>query len=162
MILFVVLGIIMVKSIDSIVDTNQAVDETHLILEETAGVVRAAVDMETSMRGYLLAGKEDFLDPYLVGVKQAYLGIENLKSMLVDSPEQIKALNEIRDVLTNWQRRVLEPNITLRREIGDAKTMNDLAKLVAQNKGKDFFDKFRSQIKFIYPAGKRIVEITSY
>ena len=41
---------------------------------------------------------------------------------------------------------VTEPTIALRREIGDAETMNDMADLVGEAQGKVFFDAFRGQI----------------
>ncbi|MFP6736989.1 MAG: CHASE3 domain-containing protein [Rhodospirillales bacterium] len=39
-----------------------------------------------------------------------------------------------------------EPTITLRRNIGNAKTINDITALVGEARGKKFFDKFRGQI----------------
>jgi len=43
-------------SIDSIVESNKWVDHTRVVLADAAGIVGSAVDMETGMRGYLLAG----------------------------------------------------------------------------------------------------------
>ena len=49
-------------------------------------------------------------------------------------------------MLRAWQQDVTEPTIALRREIGDAETMNDMADLIGEARGKVFFDKFREQI----------------
>ena len=48
--------------------------------------------------------------------------------------------------ISAWNTKVVEPTIDLRREIGDAKTMQDMAKLVGEAKGKLYFDKFRGII----------------
>jgi methyl-accepting chemotaxis protein len=44
--------------------------------------------METGMRGYLLAGKEEFLDPYKGGQKRFFEQIKNLKNTVNDNPAQ--------------------------------------------------------------------------
>ncbi|MFB3053855.1 MAG: methyl-accepting chemotaxis protein, partial [Alphaproteobacteria bacterium] len=110
----------------------------------------SAVDMETGMRGYLLAGKEGFLDPYRGGEKATYEGIAALQKTVDDNPKQVVRLKEVEKVLREWQEQVSEPTIALRRKIGDAETMidmaklNDIAKLVGEARGKKYFDRFRA------------------
>ena len=67
LILLLVLGGISINSINGITETNQKVEHTYKVLAQSAGIIGSAVDMETGMRGYLLAGQEDFLSPYLGG-----------------------------------------------------------------------------------------------
>jgi methyl-accepting chemotaxis protein len=146
LVLLVVLGIVAVTSINSIVKTNGWVDHTRVVLADAAAIVGSAVDMETGMRGYLLAGKEGFLDPYKGGEKQTYERIAGLQKTVSDNPKQVARLAEVEKTLKAWQKDVTNPTIALRRKIGDAKTMNDMAALVGEAKGKVFFDKFRGQI----------------
>ena len=63
LVLLMLLGGVSVYSISSIVDTNEQVSHTYEVLGDAAAIVGSAVDMETGMRGYLLAGQEGFLDP---------------------------------------------------------------------------------------------------
>ncbi len=51
MVLLLTLGAVSVYSINTIVDTNEQVDHTHVVLGEAAAIVSSAVDMETGMRG---------------------------------------------------------------------------------------------------------------
>ncbi|MCH7936817.1 MAG: CHASE3 domain-containing protein [Proteobacteria bacterium] len=146
MILLLVLGGVAVYNINTIVKTSGWVDHTRVVLAEASGIIGSAVDMETGMRGYLLAGEEGFLDPYKGGEKQTYERIGSLKETVNDNPKQVKRLEEVEKILREWQSEVTEPTIGLRREIGDAKTMNDMADLVGEARGKKFFDKFRGQI----------------
>ncbi|MCP4935422.1 MAG: HAMP domain-containing protein [bacterium] len=122
------------------------VDHTNNVLGSAESIVAAAVDMETGMRGYLLAGKEGFLDPYKSGQKAAYTRIADLQKVVSDNPGQVKRLGEAGTVLHAWQKDVTEPQIALRRKIGNANTMNDMALLVGKAEGKKYFDKFRQQI----------------
>lgn len=64
-----IVGTIAIFDILSIVSTNKWVDHTRLVLSEAFSAIAFVVDMETGMRGYLLAGKEEFLDPYRNGKK---------------------------------------------------------------------------------------------
>ena len=63
-------------SIRSINQTEKWVEHTHKVLEQAKDITSAAVDIETGMRGYLLAGKEGFLDPYKRGEKHTYERID--------------------------------------------------------------------------------------
>ncbi len=144
--LLAVLGVTSLTSIDKIISTNQSVSHTYDVLGKAASIVGSAVDMETGMRGYLLAGKEDFLSPYKGGETATYKSIEELSKTVSDNPAQVERLKEVQKVLREWQKEVTEPTIDLRRNIGDAETMNDLASIVGEARGKVYFDKFRDQI----------------
>ncbi|NRA60277.1 MAG: CHASE3 domain-containing protein [Psychrobium sp.] len=137
-------------NINSIVATNEQVNHTHIVLSEAESIIGSAVDMETGMRGYLLAGKTDFLTPYNNGEIATYQKINELKKTVSDNPKQVKRLEQIETILKVWQQEVTEPTIALRTEIGNSQTMNDLSHLVGEAKGKVYFDNFRGQIiKFI-------------
>lgn len=159
MVLLVVLGAVAVFNISTIVGTNERVDHTRVVLAEAAAIIGSAVDMETSMRGYLLAGEDDFLDPYRNGEKATYTQIEALKQTVSDNPKQVARLEEVEKTLRAWQSNVTEPTIQLRGEIGDAATMNDMAKLVGEARGKVFFDKFRGQIATFIGREAKLLEV---
>ena len=136
MVLLVVLGAVAIFNIGSIVNTNERVDHTRVVLAEAADIIGSAVDMETGMRGFLLAGEDGFLDPYRSGQKATYARISALKETVSDNPKQVTRLEEAEKTLHAWQKDVTEPTIQLRREIGDAATMNDMGKLVGEARGK--------------------------
>ena len=133
-------------SISSLTKSNGWVNHTHTVIAEAKSIEAAGVDMETGMRGYLLAGKEGFLDPYNQGGKNFTSQIASLKETVSDNPAQVKLLDEIKTTITEWKSNVTEPTIQLRHEIGDAQTMNDMAREVGKAKGKVYFDAFRKQI----------------
>jgi methyl-accepting chemotaxis protein len=147
LILMVILGIVTYISIGSLLKSNHWVDHTHVVIAEAKYIEAAAVDMETGMRGFLLAGKEQFLDPYKGGQKHFYEKIKSLQETVNDNPAQVRLLGEIKDNIKKWQDKVTEPAIALRRKVGDGKTMDDVAALVGEARGKTYFDKFRGQIK---------------
>lgn len=143
LILMTVLGVVSLNSLGKITQTSAWVNHTYEVLSKAEDVVAAAVDMETGMRGYLLSGKEEFLDPYKQGEVAAYERIKDLQNTVSDNPGQVKRLGEVADVLKEWQGKVAEPMIALRSEVGTTKSMDDIVNLVGQARGKTFFDKFR-------------------
>ncbi|MCP4392156.1 MAG: methyl-accepting chemotaxis protein [Gammaproteobacteria bacterium] len=140
------LGVVSYTSIDSINDTYNQVDHTHKVIREANAIIASAVDMETGMRGFLLAGKDGFLAPYKSGKTAFDEQIAALQETVSDNPPQVERLKEVKNTLEAWQNNVTEPNIQLRYDIGNAKTMNDMADIVGEARGKVYFDKFRSQI----------------
>ena len=126
---------------------NFWVDHTHKVVRKADGILAAAVDMETGMRGFMLAGKDEFLEPYNGGKDRFYNFINELKNTVSDNPPQVARLGEIENTITEWQEKITEPAIAFRREVGNTKTMDNVAELIGQALGKKYFDKFRGQIK---------------
>ncbi len=142
----VALGVVTTSSVRSLLTSNQWVDHTHEVIASAETIQAAAVNMETGARGYLLAGEETFLDPYTGGQKTFAETLTALKQTVNDNPAQVQLLDDINDKIAEWRTNAIEPAIALRRQIGTAKTMDDMADEVGQAKGKVYFDKFRSQI----------------
>lgn len=140
------IGVIASVNLNNMSETSRWVDHTQNVLAETETIIAAAVDMETGMRGYLLAGKEDFLAPYQGGAAVAFAGFTELRQTVSDNPTQVERLTEAEATLKQWQSEVAEKQIALRKRIGDAATMNDMAQEVRKGEGKVYFDEFRSLI----------------
>jgi methyl-accepting chemotaxis protein len=70
----------------------------------------------------------------------------------------VTRLGEIKKTIDDWISNVTESAIALRRDIGDADTMNDLATLVGEARGKVYFDAFRGQIATFASREKILME----
>ncbi|MCP4396947.1 MAG: chemotaxis protein [bacterium] len=146
LILAVALGIISITSIRTMIESGRRVEDTLHAIGDAEQIIAYAVDMETGMRGFLLAGKEEFLAPYHKGEENTYSAIKSLQQTVSDRPAQDERLTEVDSILHEWHEKVAEPNIALRKEIGDADTMYDMAEIVKEARGKVYFDTFRAQI----------------
>ena len=111
------------------------------------------------MRGYLLSGKTEFLDPYKSGAAQFQSLTEALKETVSDNPAQVALLGEIQATINEWVADVTEPMIALRAEIGDAATMDDMADLVGEARGKQYFDKFRALMAAFEDEERALMEV---
>ena len=145
------------NNVDELKQLNGWVEHTYNVIATAQAIVASAVDMETGVRGFLLAGQEQFLAPYTGGKTRFYQLIDELAQTVSDNPAQVALLGESKNTIDNWISRVVETQITLRREIGDAKTMDDMADLIGQAKGKVYFDKFREQISTFKERERRLM-----
>ncbi|MDC0659856.1 methyl-accepting chemotaxis protein [Leisingera sp. SS27] len=122
----------------------QDVERNYLVLGMAKNLLAAAVDMETGMRGFLLAGEESFLTPFVQGTQRFDAGIDAFRAAMQEDILLLDQLDGISEVIEKWRGEVVVPMLDLRREIGDAATMDDMADFVAEGRGKAFFDSFQS------------------
>ena len=146
MLLLVILTAVAWLSIQSMSDSIAIKDQTYRIIQRTEDIEKHAVDMETGLHGYLLTGKEGFLEPYALAEKTIFDDIAELKKQL-RKKDQIDLLDQIDTILKAWKSQVAEPEIRLRREVGQAKDMNHLAVLVAESSSNKSFDELSGMLK---------------
>jgi methyl-accepting chemotaxis protein len=139
-------GIMSMVSFNAILDSVKWIHFTNEVVQDTILVLNSAVDMETGMRGYLLSGNSHFLEPYHDGEKNAFEKISSLKKSVSHHTEQFKRLEKMENTLKSWQNNVFEPAVSLRKQVGDTKTMEDIVKFVNEERGKQYFDKFRKLV----------------
>lgn len=156
--LLLLLGAVSLFGIHSLSKSNVWVDHTHNVLRKAAEIMGSAVDMETGMRGYLLAGDDAFLEPYEQGRRASFQQIEQLQQTVSDNPPQVQRLEKAKGILGEWQEQVVEPMIALRRQIGDAESMNDIARQIGKAEGKVFFDRARGQIKTFVEREEKLLD----
>ncbi len=159
LVLILLVGGIAVYGINNMVNTDKWVKHAEHVLAEDAAIMALAVDMETGVRGFLLARKGEFLEPYARGEADIYHRIEELQKTVSDNPPQVERLVQAASVLRDWQANAAEPAIALRREIGDAHTMNDVARIVGEGRGKVYFDKLRGQIATFIGREEALLEV---
>lgn len=139
-----VLGAVCVVNLSKLNTTSKWVSHTYVVLGEADAILAAAVDMETGTRGFMLAGKDDFLEPYINGRKKFFDKIHQLKETVSDNPAQVARLSEAEKLIKEWNEKVTDPAIEMRRKVGTSYTMDDIAKLEGEGRGKKYFDAFRA------------------
>ncbi|MGF1708235.1 CHASE3 domain-containing protein [Enterovibrio baiacu] len=147
LVFLVALGVFSVRSIQQLNETDDWVDHTHRVINKALSIEKAAVDMETGMRGYLLAGNESFLAPYTDGKVRFDALVNELKTTVSDNPAQMALLEQVETTINDWQRSVTETAIELRRDIGNAQTMNDLVAAVSEDRGNVYLERIRSSLR---------------
>src|SRR5919204_5126575 len=116
------------------------VAHTQEVLDLTDDVLRTLVDAETGQRGFLITGKENFLEPYHQALARLDQQVRTLKDKTQDNPRQQARVEEL-EKLTAERLALLKQGIGLRR-----KSAEEAQALVATGQGKAKMDAVRRLI----------------
>jgi len=141
------IAIVVYQNINSLLSANHWVDHTHKVIKEGDRLLSNMVDMETGMRGFLVAGKEEFLEPYHAGKTAFNSNVGKLKNTVRDNPTQVKRLTEIEQLKDQWLTQAAEKQINLREEVnlGESARKN-FVQISSRIVGKTKFDALRASI----------------
>jgi len=132
------------SSIKNLLRNNYWVDHTHQVIKKGLSIQKLLVDMETGVRGFLITGKKEFLEPYTAGKKNITEIIEHLKKQVGDNPEQVKRLSKIEENIKSWIEKIGVNGISERKEvIAGSKKMKDIILMVESGMGKQIMDELR-------------------
>lgn len=110
--LFLVLAFIPVyKSSQKISIASQQVAESYSLIADFNQFIQFIIDAQAAVSGYLLTGKDDFLEPYY----QSLLAVRSLQQKMADRAELTE---QYRNILTDmsigfsdWQHMIVKPQI---------------------------------------------------
>jgi len=112
------------------------------VLEQLATVSSALKDAETGQRGYLLTGKERYLEPYVVAVAKVKPEIQALRKLTTDNLNQQRQVDTL-DSLTQVKLTELSQTINLRRNQG----FEAAQQIVLTDQGRQIMDKIHTVIQ---------------
>jgi CheY-like chemotaxis protein/signal transduction histidine kinase/CHASE3 domain sensor protein len=122
-----------------LISTMNWVEHSERVIGNANQLGKEMVDMETGMRGYLLAGEAAFLQPYLLSKPRAAANLASLMKMVEDNPAQVDRLRIIQFQQQQWDQYAQEM-IRLRAANGD------VFGSVKTGRGKAQFDEVRRQL----------------
>jgi len=122
-----------------LITTMNWVEHSERVIGSANEIGKQMVDMETGMRGYMLAGDEAFLEPYVLSKPKVASGIAALAKLVEDSPLQVGRLRNILAQQQQWDAYAQEM-IKLRAADGD------VTGPVKTGRGKTQFDEIRRQL----------------
>ena len=143
----IAMAIIVYSSVNSLLKANHWVDHTHKVIGEGKAILGSMVDMETGMRGFLVAGKEEFLEPYIAGQQRFAATLAELKQTVSDNAGQVRRLEAIDEMRAQWVTEAAEPKIAMRREVGKGELATRHFKEISKRTvGKEIFDGLRATL----------------
>ena len=78
-----------------------AVDHTYQVLHRLQDVLVDSLNSETGMRGFVLTGKSQFLEPYEAGLEAIPKSIAELQRLTLDNPNQQHRLAALNPIITS-------------------------------------------------------------
>lgn len=123
------------------IDTNHDLLRYHIVIGELQGVLSTLKDAETGQRGYLLTGRENYLQPYNEAGERIHQGLQQLDEMAREgalTQGDVAKLSQLASEKLNE----LQQTILLRRSQG----LQAALAIVMTDFGKNKMDSFRTQI----------------
>ncbi|MBF0380299.1 MAG: response regulator [Magnetococcales bacterium] len=145
---FTIFAVAMFDIVKELESSNRWVHHTEKVIGKANKLMKLLVDMETGQRGFLIVGKESFLEPFNKGQADFENQIHELKRLVSDNPAQVAILERVDDLSHTWRSKAANVQISKRREI-DINTdgMKDIIALVEAETGKQLMDQMRTIIK---------------
>lgn len=130
------------------VATFRAVDHTHEVLNRLDGLLVDMLNAETGMRGFIISGKDAFLEPYQAGIAAVQKALAEARRLTQDNPHQQRRLAALEPLI---QKEVaIQARLIQLRRSGDfdgaqgivtsgegKETMDEIRKLMAELKGEE-------------------------
>jgi CheY-like chemotaxis protein len=132
-----------------LITTMNWVEHSERVIGNANQVGKEMVDMETGLRGYMLAGDESFLQPYVVSKPKVASNLAGLMKLVEDNPTQVDRLRTIQYQQQQWDLYAQEM-IRLRAANGD------VTGPVKTGRGKTQFDEIRRLLDTFVAAEVRM------
>ena len=147
------------NSIKTMSQTDEMVAHTYQVIKQSDGLINSMVDQETGLRGYAIAGQEEYLEPYYGG-KQAFDAyLASAKTLTSDNPAQQLRFDKVAKDAMGWQAYAQE-TIVLRENIHQGEVfVKQLETLLASGIGKQKMDALRVEAaKGQYFKGEELID----
>jgi len=147
LILIATVSTVVYFSLNKLLKTSEWVNHTYEAIDLGNSITGSLVNMETGLRGYLVAGKEEFLEPYHQGKGDFQTRIDKAKFQVQDNPQQVSRLNKVESLQNQWQSQHVEIAIGYRKEVSaGSEAASTFKEVSARTVGKDKFDGFRAAL----------------
>ncbi len=137
-------------------DMDKAADYTtftYEVLDAVNDSMSAMINQQAGLRGYLLAGREDFLGPYHDGVAAYREGLDRARKLTARNPDMQRMLDEFDRLAMAWRSTVAE------KQLGLMKTNPDQARAsAASGEGKVAMDAVRAKSVEIVAYETRLLD----
>ena len=128
-------------------DNRKWVVHTYEVLIAAHGLEKSMVDMETGQRGFIVTGKDNFLEPFSESIATIFNDIKHLQKKVRDNPQQIERLDTLDKQIKEWLEIAGNPEIEARKQYDlGVISFEDVSALLIKETGKQQFDLIRSTL----------------
>lgn len=147
LVMMAIVSTVVFNSVRHMADSAKWVNHTYEVIRVAESVGAAMVDMETGQRGFMVAGQDEYLEPYNKG-QRAFDGlIKKGQQLTSDNPTQGARWRAIAEMKERWLRETAAPEIDLRREVTQGTdAIQHFRTVTARTVGKEIFDSIRDAL----------------
>jgi len=107
----------------------------------SADLSKSVLDQETGVRGYVLTGREGFLEPYEDGIAAERAAFDSLIRIVIGSPQLYQRVDSVVEASAAWRSQFAEPAIAAVRADGRRAVSEE-----QQETGRQLFDELRGAL----------------
>lgn len=145
--IFIAINVTAYLAMGSLRTASGWVSHTHEVIAKGNRLVSLMVDQETGMRGFLVTGQEDYLEPYLRGKEEFAKLMKDTQETVSDNPAQVKRLTGAAELAHQWDSQAASTAIELRREIVKRDSFLDqVHERMMSGQGKRKMDALRAEL----------------
>jgi methyl-accepting chemotaxis protein len=152
LILVIVGGVSYHNTLNLIENTNTR-SQTYQVLASLKSIIAELTNAETGQRGYVLTGRDSYLEPFRKAAKDVETAITELRDLTADNPKQQEILEKIRPFVAEKMAE-LQQTIDLRTEKG----FDTALKVVLTDKGKNAMDQIRAFVTQMEATENRLLD----
>ncbi|MDY0963577.1 MULTISPECIES: response regulator [Massilia] len=148
----IVSAIVFVGIIAYLINSLTWVEHSQKVIGGAHEIRKLSAEMESGMRGYLLAGDEEFLSPYVLSRQRMSSSLESLSELVADNIAQAERLTRITQIQKQWE--------AFAQEMIDRRRANDLSYLdaVRSGRGKSLTDEMRRNFDLVLASEMRLLQ----
>jgi signal transduction histidine kinase len=134
--LMVCVALVLVVQIRGLIATTARVEQTDDIIARANDGHKLMLNMETGLRGYMLTGNLDFLEPFTQTRPKIEGEMTELRHLVSDNPPQLKILDQMEGVRREWL-------VFADKQVQLRQTNGDYMKAITEAHGKQLMDQSR-------------------
>ncbi len=144
----IIVSVITFGSLADLLENSGWVVHTYNVMGKSSDLTSSMVNQETGMRGYLVTGDSNYLEPYIAGSSDFEEILADLKNTVSDNPVQVDRLNEIEKTALAWKSEAAETFMSIRDDMANSDQLrNQIMDIIRQGEGKTRMDALRVELK---------------
>ncbi len=135
------------KGFEAVEDATNSNVHTYKVIRSAQSALEQLINIETGMRGFVIASKDSFLEPLVAGEKVFSEQLDLLKRLTADNPAQQQRLTSLGDMQKRWIAEDIDPIIALRKSLTARNVPDDeLDSRIASGADKSKMDSMRATL----------------
>ena len=133
LVVFIVVSVVSYRATSELIQSTEATAHTYQVRQSLSGIIGSLTDAETGQRGYLLTGREEYLEPYNNGTRSVDQYVQDLRRLTSDNPNQQTRINALQPLIAEKLSELAE-TIQYRRQQNEKEALD----IVLTNRGRQY------------------------
>ena len=148
----IISAVVFVGIIAYLINNLTWVEHSQKVISGAHEIRKLSAEMEAGMRGYLLAGDEEFLSPYMLSAQRMGSSITSLAELVKDNAPQAERVTRIGQVQEQWE--------SFAQEMIKRRRANDVTYIdaVTSGRGKILTDEMRRHFDLVLTNEGRLLQ----